>query len=177
MTDLTGMKIGMLIEDEYEILEAWYPKLRLEEAGATVVVIGSGQKDSYGSKEHYPMPADVAVGDVNAAELDGIIVPGGWAPDHMRQHPQMIQLVRDVHAAEKLVASICHGGWILASADVLRNGRRVTAYGPIKDDLVNAGGNFVDEEVAVDGHVVSSRTPADLVPFMKAIIAQLANQK
>src|SRR5690625_4852212 len=134
MTDLTGMKIGMLIEDEYEILEAWYPKLRLEEAGATVVVIGSGKKDQYGSKEHYPMPADAAVGAVNAADLDGIIVPGGYAPDHMRLHPEMIQLVRDVHAAEKLVASICHGGWILASADVLRNGRRVTAYLPIKDE-------------------------------------------
>lgn len=177
MSDLTGMKIGMLIEDEYEILEAWYPKLRLEEAGATVVVIGSGKKDQYGSKEHYPMPVDAAVGDVNAADLDGIIVPGGYAPDHMRLHAEMIQLVRDVHAAEKLVASICHGGWILASADVLRNGRRVTAYLPIKDDLVNAGGNFVDEEVAVDGHVVTSRTPADLVPFMKAILAQLESQK
>lgn len=177
MTDLTGMKIGMLIEDEYEILEAWYPKLRLEEAGATVVVIGSGKKDQYGSKEHYPMPADAAVGAVNAADLDGIIVPGGYAPDHMRLHAEMIQLVHDVHAAEKLVASICHGGWILASAGVLRNGRRVTAYLPIKDDLVNAGGNFVDEEVAVDGHVVTSRTPADLVPFMKAILAQLESQK
>ncbi|HLS04312.1 MAG TPA: type 1 glutamine amidotransferase domain-containing protein [Actinomycetales bacterium] len=177
MSDLTGMKIGMLIEDEYEILEAWYPKLRLEEAGATVVVIGSGKKDQYGSKEHYPMPADAAVEAVNAADLDGIIVPGGYAPDHMRLHPEMIQLVRDVHAAEKLVASICHGGWILASADVLRNGRTVTAYGPIKDDLVNAGGNFVDKEVAVDGHVVTSRTPADLVPFMKAILAQLESQK
>lgn len=177
MSDLTGMKIGMLIEDEYEILEAWYPKLRLEEAGAEVVVIGSGKKDVYGSKEHYPMSADVAVADVNASDLDGIIVPGGYAPDHMRLHPEMIQVVRDVHAAEKLVASICHGGWILASADVLRNGRRVTAYGPIKDDLVNAGGDFVDEEAAVDGHVVTSRTPADLVPFMKAIIAQLESQK
>src|SRR5690625_3396609 len=123
------------------------------------------------------MPADAAVGAVNAADLDGIIVPGGYAPDHMRLHPEMIQLVRDVHAAEKLVASICHGGWILASADVLRNGRRVTAYLPIKDDLVNAGGNFVDEEVAVDGHVVTSRTPAALVPFMKAILAQLESQK
>lgn len=123
------------------------------------------------------MPVDAAVGEVNAADLDGIIVPGGYAPDHMRLHSEMIQLVRDVHTAEKLVASICHGGWILASADVLRNGRRVTAYLPIKDDLVNAGGNFVDEEVAVDGHVVTSRTPADLVPFMKAILAQLESQK
>lgn len=177
MSDLSGMKIGMLIEDEYEILEAWYPKLRLEEAGATVVVIGNGQKDSFGSKELYPMPADVAATEVNASELDGIVVPGGFAPDHMRKYPEMIQIVRDVHAAEKLVASICHGGWILASADVLRNGRKVTAYGPIKDDLVNAGGDWVDEEVAVDGHVVTSRTPADLVPFMKAILAQLASQK
>lgn len=177
MADLSGLTVGMLIEDEYEILEAWYPKLRLEEAGAKVVVIGSGEKDTYGSKEQYPMAADIAVADVKASDLDGIIVPGGFAPDHMRRHPQMIQLVRDVHAAEKLVASICHGGWILASADVLRNGRRVTGYGPIKDDLVNAGGDFVDEEVVVDGHVVTSRTPVDLVPFLRAILAQLESQK
>src|SRR5690625_2574583 len=123
------------------------------------------------------MPVDAAVGAVNAADLDGIIVPGGYAPDHMRLHPEMIHLVRDVHAAANLVASNCLGGWILASAYVLSNGRTVTAYGPIKVDLVNAGGNFVDEEVAVDGHVVSSRTPADLVPFMKAILTQLESQK
>src|SRR5690625_2580207 len=108
MTDLTGMKIGMLIEDEYEILEAWYPKLRLEEAGATVVVIGSGKKDQYGSKEHYPMPADAAVGAVNAADLDGIIVPGGYAPDHMRLHPEMIQLVR---SEERRVGKECRCRW------------------------------------------------------------------
>src|SRR5690625_1513019 len=164
MSDLTGMKIGMLIEDEYEILEAWYPKLRLEEAGATVVVIGSGKKDQYGSKEHYPMPVDAAVGDVNAADLDGIIVPGGYAPDHMRLHAEMIQLVHDVHAAEKLVASICHGGWILASADVLRNGRTVTAYGPITEELVNAGGNFAAEEIPAGGHVGRSLSPGELLP-------------
>lgn len=170
---LNGKHVALLIEDEYQILEGWYPKLRLEEAGARVSVIGSGTKKSYGSKEHYPMDADASAAEVTAADFDAVIVPGGFAPDNMRLHPEMIGLVRDTHEAGKLVAAICHGGWMLASAGVLKNGRRATGYLPIRDDVVNAGGTWIDEPVVEDGNVITSRTPVDLPAFGAALVAYL----
>ena len=170
---LLGKKIALLIEDEYQVLEAWYPKLRLEEAGATAVVIGSGTKSSYDSKEHYPMDVDADAADVSSADFDGVVVPGGFAPDNMRLHPEMIALVRDAHDSGKLVAAICHGGWILASAGALKNGRKVTGYLPIKDDVENAGGVWVDEAVVIDGNVITSRTPVDLPAFGAALVTYL----
>lgn len=169
---LSGTHIALLIEDEYQILEGWYPKLRLEEAGARVSVIGSGTKKSYSSKEGYPMDADAAAGEVSAADFDAVVVPGGFAPDNMRLHPEMIGLVRDIYESGKLVTAICHGGWVLVSAGALR-GRRATGYSPIRDDVTNAGGIWVDEAVVQDGNVITSRTPADLPDFTRAIIAYL----
>lgn len=170
---LAGKNVALLIEDEYQILEGWYPKLRLEEAGATVTVVGSGTKKSYDSKEHYPMDVDANAADVTAADFDAVVIPGGFAPDNMRLHPEMIGLVRDAHESGKLVAAICHGGWILASAGALKNGRRATGYLPIHDDVVNAGGVWVDEAVVIDGNVITSRTPADLPAFGGALVAYL----
>ena len=170
---LSGKTVALLIEDEYQILEGWYPKLRLEEAGANVVVVGSGTKKSYDSKEHYPMDVDVDAVNVTAADFDAVVVPGGFAPDNMRLHPEMIALVRETHEAGKLVAAICHGGWILASAGALKNGRKVTGYLPIKDDVENAGGVWVDEPVVIDGNVITSRTPADLPAFGAALVSYL----
>lgn len=170
---LSGKKVALLIEDEYQILEGWYPKLRLEEAGATVVVVGSGTKKSYDSKEHYPMDVDADAADVTSADFDAVVVPGGFAPDNMRLHPEMISLVRDAHESGKLVAAICHGGWVLASAGVLKNGRKVTGYLPIKDDVENAGGVWVDEAVVIDGNVITSRTPIDLPAFGAALVKYL----
>jgi protease I len=170
---LNGKHVALLIEDEYQILEGWYPKLRLEEAGARVSVIGSGTKKSYGSKEHYPMDADASAAEVTAADFDAVIVPGGFAPDNMLLHPEMVGLVRDTHEAGKLVAAICHGGWMLASAGVLKNGRRATGYLPIRDDVVNAGGIWIDEPVVEDGNVITSRTPVDLPAFGAALVAYL----
>lgn len=169
---LNGVRVALLIEDEYQILEGWYPLLRLQEAGADVKVIGSGTKDSYESKEHYPMPVDASAADVTADDFDAVIVPGGFAPDNMRLHPEMVQLVRDVFEQGKLTSSICHGGWMLASAGALR-GRNVTGYLPIKDDVQNAGGTWVDEAVVEDGNLITSRTPPDLPFFAAAIVAYL----
>lgn len=169
---LSGKRVALLIEDEYQILEGWYPKLRLEEAGARVSVIGSGTKKSYSSKEGYPMDADAAAGEVSAADFDAVVVPGGFAPDNMRLHPEMIGLVRDIYESGKLVTAICHGGWVLVSAGALK-GRRATGYSPIRDDVTNAGGIWVDEAVVQDGNVITSRTPADLPDFTRAIIAYL----
>ncbi|NJC21509.1 protease I [Arthrobacter pigmenti] len=170
---LNGSRIALLIEDEYQILEGWYPLLRLQEAGAEVKVIGSGTKNSYTSKEGYPMEVDAAAADVSASDFDAVVVPGGFAPDNMRLHPEMISLVRDINQSGKLVSAICHGGWVLVSAGVL-NGKRATGYLPIKDDVQNAGGTWVDESVVEDGNVITSRTPVDLPNFTRAIIAYLS---
>lgn len=169
---LQGVRVALLIEDEYQILEGWYPLLRLQEAGAQVTVVGSGTKSTYDSKDHYPMPADAAAGEVDAADFDAVFVPGGFAPDNMRLHPEMVQLVRDAFLAGKLVSAICHGGWMLVSAGALK-GRQATGYLPIKDDVQNAGGIWLDQPVVEDGNVITARTPVDLPPFMAAVIAYL----
>lgn len=170
---LSGKRVALLIEDEYQILEGWYPNLRLREAGAEVRVIGSGTKSSYDSKEHYPMAADAAAADVSAADFDAFVIPGGFAPDNMRLHPEMIDLVREAYESGKLVAAICHGGWILASAGAAK-GRRITGYLPIRDDVVNAGATWVaDQPVVEDGNVITSRSPDDLPHFGRAIVEYL----
>lgn len=167
---IKGKRIALMIEDDYQVLEAWYPYLRLTEAGAVVTVVGNGEKKTFTSKEHYPMEADASPGQVSAEDFDGVVVPGGFAPDNMRLHKPMIELVRDIAASGKMAAAICHGGWILASANAVR-GRRVTGYAPIEDDIVNAGGTWVsDQPAVVDGNIITSRTPPDLPEFCKAIV-------
>jgi protease I len=170
---LSGRKVALLIEDEYQELEGWYPRLRLVEEGAEVTVVGSGRKSTFESKLGYPMDADRSADEVDAGEFDAVIVPGGYAPDHMRLSKAMVDLVRDTNEAGKLVAAICHGGWMLASAGALR-GRRATGYLPIKDDVENAGGEWVDAEVVRDGNRITSRTPEDLPAFARAIVDFLA---
>jgi len=172
---LNGVRVALLIEDEYQILEGWYPLLRLQAAGAEVTVVGSGRKDSFGSKEHYPMDADTSAADVRADDFDAVVVPGGFAPDNMRLYPAMVDLVRDIFEAGKLTSAICHGGWMLVSAGAVK-GRRATGYLPIRDDVVNAGGTWVDEAVVEDGNLITSRTPPDLPVFVEALIAYLERQ-
>ncbi|MDQ1730199.1 MAG: protease [Mycobacterium sp.] len=173
--NLNGVRVALLIEDEYQILEGWYPHLRLQEAGATVTVVGNGLKDTFESKEHYPMRADVGAPDADPADFDAVIVPGGFAPDNMRLHPEMIDFVRKIHQAGKLTASICHGGWVLISAGALK-GRKATGYAPIRDDVVNAGGTWLDQAVVEDGNVITARTPVDLPQFLAAIIDYLGRE-
>lgn len=165
-------RIALLVEKDFQDLEVFYPYYRLKEADHEPVIIGSGTADKYVGKYGFTAVVDAHVGDVDAAQFDGVIVPGGWAPDHMRIHDDMVAFVRDIYNADKLVAAICHGGWMLASADIIR-GKKVTGYRAIRDDLLHAGGLFEDSEVVVDGTIITSRTPDDLPAFCKAILAAI----
>ncbi|MDI6852363.1 MAG: type 1 glutamine amidotransferase domain-containing protein [Deltaproteobacteria bacterium] len=169
---LTGKRVAVLAENLYQDLEVWYPYLRLLEEGAEVLIVGSGSSPTYTSKHGYPVDVDVEAAQVNAEDFDAVVIPGGYAPDIMRRYPAMVKLVRDAFDKGKVVASICHGGWMLASADILK-GKTVTSFFAIKDDLVHAGATFVDVEVAVDGNLITSRKPEDLPAFCRAIIAAL----
>lgn len=169
---LSGKKIAILAENLYQELEVWYPLLRFREAGAQVVVVGSGSATEHTSKLGYPVAVDQFADAVKAADYDAVIIPGGYAPDIMRRYPAMVRLVKDMADQEKVVAAICHGGWMLASAEVVQ-GKTVTAFFAIKDDLVHAGANFIDAEVAVDGKLITSRKPEDLPAFCRAIVTAL----
>lgn len=173
--ELDGRSVAILVENMYEDLELWYPYYRLKEAGAEVMIVGPKEDTSYESKHGYPATSDRAAADVSADKLDGVIIPGGYSPDRMRRHPEMVQLVHDLDAAGKLVAAICHGGWMLCSADVLE-GREATSYSSIKDDMVHAGADWVDRTVVRDKNLVTSRFPADLPNFMRTVIAVLHQQ-
>jgi protease I len=170
---LAGKSILMFVGDIYEDLELWYPKLRLIEAGAKVVVAGQKAEQSYDGKNGYPCVSDAAIADVKASHFQGVVVPGGFMPDKLRRDQQVLQLVRDFAEAGKLVAAICHGGWIPISAKVYK-GVRVTGSPGIKDDLVNAGAIWEDSSVVVDRHFVSSRKPDDLPDFCRGILQVLA---
>ncbi len=163
----------MLVEELYQDLEVWYPVLRLREDGAEVCVVGSGSAKTYKGKYGYPIDVDASIHEVHVSDCDGVIVPGGYAPDLMRRTPEMVRIVADAYAHGKVVAAICHGGWMLASAGILR-GKRVTGFFAIKDDLVNAGAHYVDEEVVRDGRVITSRKPEDLPAFCREIVRALA---
>ncbi len=173
---LQGLKVAVLVEDLYENLELWYPVLRLREEGAEVFIVGPKAGETYKSKEGYPAKADKAASEVSADEIDAVIVPGGYAPDRMRRHEAMVSLLREAAQKGKIVAAICHGGWMLAEADILR-GRTVTSFFAIKTDLINAGANWVDKEVVRDGNIITSRVPSDLPAFMRAIIEALTEAK
>lgn len=170
--ELSGKKVLILVEEMFNTHEFWYPYYRLKEAGCEVVVVGSGSKEIYTGKPGTEVTADTSADQVAAADFDGIVIPGGYAPDLMRRYPKMVQLVRDLHVAGKVVAAICHAGWMLASADILK-GKTVTSFFAIKDDLVHAGAKWVDEQVVVDGKLITSRKPDDLPAFMPAVIKAL----
>jgi protease I len=148
----------------------------MREAGADVFVVGSGSAETYQSKHGYPVTVDAEAETVTASQFDAIIIPGGYSPDHMRRHPGMVRLVREAFEQGKVVGAICHAGWMLVSANVVRN-RTVTSFRSIKDDMVNAGGNWVDREVVRDGNLVTSRAPADLPAFMRTIIGALRERR
>ena len=167
---LAGKKVLAFIGDIYEDLELCYPRLRLIEAGAQFVMAGqeaAGTK--YSGKHGYPLHSDRALSDVQAADFDALVVPGGFMPDKLRRDPKVLKLVRDFAAAGKCVAAICHGGWIPISAGIYR-GVRVTGSPGIKDDLINAGAIWEDSEVVVNHQFISSRKPDDLPAFCREII-------
>jgi len=168
---LKGKKVAVLIENFYEDMEVWVPVYRLKEEGAKVTLIGP-KKETYLSKHDYPAQADLKIDDARATDYDALIIPGGYAPDHMRRNPAMVAFVRDMDKAGKVVAAICHAGWMLASANIIK-GRKLTGFFSIKDDLVNAGALYEDREVVRDKNLITSRTPNDLPAFCRTIIDAL----
>ena len=165
-------QVAILVEDQYQVLEVWYPLLRLKEAGISVKTIGSGTKPVYPSKEGYPCTVDMTIQDAKVKDFDGVIIPGGWAPDFLRRSEKMVQFVKQLYADGRVVGSICHGGWMLVSAGICK-GNQLTCFYAIKDDVIAAGGKYVDSEVVVDKNLITSRKPEDLPRFMQEIIKNI----
>lgn len=172
---LSGQSVLVFVGDDYEDLELWYPKLRLIEAGVRVTVAGAKAEHRYVGKNGYPCMSDAAISDIKSSDFQGVLCAGGWMPDKIRRDPKVLSLVREFHEAGKLVAAICHGGWIPISAGVYR-GIKVTGSPGIKDDLVNAGAVWEDSVVVVDRHHVTSRKPDDLPQFAAAMLDVLAGK-
>jgi protease I len=170
--ELQGKTIAILVADMYQEMEIWYPLYRFREAGARVVTLGAEAGQKAASKLGYPVVAEKSWEEVSAADFDGLVVPGGYAPDLMRRYPKVLELVREFNAQHKLVSAICHAAWVLCSAGILK-GRKATCFFAIKDDVINAGAEYSDCEVVVDGNLVTSRKPDDLPAFCRACIAVL----
>jgi len=170
--ELSGKRVAVLAEDHYQELELWYPLLRLREAGADVTVVGRDTGKVHISERNYEVKADIAANEARAEDYDAIIIPGGYAPDLMRRNPAMVQLVTRIYQQGKVVAAICHAGWMLASSGIAQ-GKRLTSVSSIKDDLVNAGAIWIDEPVVRDGKLITSRRPPDLPFFCREIISAL----
>lgn len=167
--NLQGKRVAVLIEQQYQELEVWYPVYRLREAGCQVTLIAPEAGTTYPSKLGYPAKSDKAAKDVKAGDFDGIVIPGGFAPDYIRRSEPMLKLVRDMAEQGKVIAAICHGPWVLCSTTALK-GKKATCFYAIKDDVINAGGKYVDEECVVDGNLITSRKPDDLPAFVVAVM-------
>ncbi|AQS57882.1 type 1 glutamine amidotransferase domain-containing protein [Desulforamulus ferrireducens] len=169
---MAAKKIALFVEDNYNDLEFWYPYYRMLEEGYEVAVIGTGNREQFTSKMGLPAKVNLSSSQVNTAEFAAVIIPGGYAPDKMRIDQDMLRIVREMNDSGKVVAAICHAGWVLVSAGVIK-GKKATACKMIKDDLVNAGAEYVDQEVVVDGNIITSRVPDDLPAFCREILKKL----
>ena len=173
---LGGRRVAIFCDFQFEDMEVMFPKLRLEEEGAEVMIVGAHPVGTvYKGKHGYPVKCTHSADTFVVGHVDALVLPGGFAPDYMRRCPAMLAAISVALGAGKPCAAICHGPWMFCSArflngDPVVKGRRCTAFAAIKDDVVNAGATWVDEAVVVDGPLISSRTPADLVPFVHAII-------
>ena len=170
---LSGKRIAVLAESDFEDLELWYPTIRMREAGAEVVIVGSGSSTTYQGKHGIPVEVDMHIDQARAKDFDAVIVPGGWAPDRLRRYPAVLTFVKRMDKAGKVIAAICHAGWVLVSAGIVK-GKTMTCVVAIKDDCINAGANYVDQAVVVDGNLITSRTPPDLPDFCREIIKALS---
>jgi protease I len=170
---LARKRVLIFVGDEYEDLELWYPKLRLEEAGAEVTLAGPKAHHVFHGKNGYPCESDAAIAEMRASDFDGVVIVGGWMPDKLRRDPKVLELVREFDRAGKLLASICHGPWVNISAGIVK-GVTMTSTPGIKDDLTNAGAIWLDQPVVVDRHHISSRRPPDLPAFGEKIVEFLS---
>ena len=170
---LKGKRVILLVENLYQDLEIWVPYYRLKEEGAEVTLVGSGSSRTFTGKYGYPIEVDKQAKEIDMLKYDGVVIPGGYAPDVMRRYPEMVKIVKEAYQEGKMIAAICHAGWMLVSAGILK-GKKVTGFIAIKDDLVNAGAEYVDAEVVRDGNLITSRKPDDLPAFCREIIAALA---
>lgn len=168
-------RVAILIEDNYQVLEAWYPYFRLQEENIHTVFVGTGNKKEYKSKEGYPVKEELSMLKAKPKDFSGVIIPGGYAPDILRRYKKINYFVRGMYKNRELVAAICHGGWVLISAGIIKN-KNVTGFYAIRDDLINAGARFIDREVVVDGNLITSRNPDDLPAFCSQIIKFLKGE-
>lgn len=166
------IRVAILVEELYQDLEVWYPLLRFKEEGFEVVTVEPHGRKEYRGKNGYPITVDRSIDEVRAKDFDGVVIPGGWAPDKLRLSKKVLDFVRALFEDGKIVGCICHGGWVLASAGICK-GKTLTAYAAIKDDLVHAGARFVDQEVVRDGNLITSRMPSDLPAFCRGLIQAL----
>jgi protease I len=172
---LQNKKVIQIVSNDFEDLELWYPVLRLREEGAIVHIVGEKAGDEYIGKYGVPIVSEFAFKDIDPKEYDAILVPGGWSPDKLRRYEEVIQMVQSMDDQQKPIGQICHAGWVLISANILK-GKRVTSTPGIKDDMMNAGATWLDEAVVVDGHIISSRRPPDLPDYMREFIKVLAEK-
>lgn len=172
---LSERQVLVLAADLFEDIELLYPLYRLREEGVEVTVAGLDRSPVTGKKGHGPVAVDTSVEQVDAGAFDALVIPGGYAPDKLRRSKAVLGLVEAFNAAAKPIAFICHAGWVPISAGILK-GRRATSVDAIRDDMVNAGADWVDEACVVDGNLISARVPADLGPWMKALLAALEEQ-
>ncbi|TYQ12661.1 UNVERIFIED_CONTAM: protease I [Acetivibrio alkalicellulosi] len=167
--NITDKKVLSFIHSDFEDLEFWYPVLRLTEEGVKVYIAGEKANETYIGKYGVPAVSDIDFNEINPDDYDGLLVPGGWAPDKLRRFPKVLEVVREINRQNKPIGHICHAGWVLISAGIVK-GKKVTSTPGIKDDLQNAGATWLDQPVVVDGNIVSSRKPMDLPAYMKAYI-------
>jgi protease I len=172
MTMPKNKKVAIMLAEQYQVLEVWYPYYRLKEAGIDCDFVAAEANKDYPSKEGYPCRSTVAAKNAKIADYDCMLIPGGFAPDFMRRSADMIKFANDMVNADKTVASICHGAWVLCSTKILK-GKTATCFMGIRDDVKNAGANYVDEECVVFDNLITSRKPDDLPAFCKAILKAL----
>ena len=171
---LKNKKIVLFLENQFEDAEVIYPYYRMIEEGAEVHLVSPKKSEAYQGKHGYTFKSDLGIGDIQVSDYDALIIPGGFAPDYMRRNDAMVDFVKQMNKEEKIIAAICHGGWMLASAEIIE-GREVTTYSAISDDLRHAGANVVDKEVVEDGNIITSRYPGDLPAFCRTIINALSS--
>jgi protease I len=169
---MAAKKVAIMVDEMYQVLEVWYPYYRLKEAKFEVDFVAAEAKKEYHSKEGYPCISDVAAKEAKVGDYGCMVVPGGFAPDFMRRNEDVIKFANDMVNAGKVIAAICHGGWLLCSTNIYK-GKRATCFMAIRDDIKNAGAEYVDAECVVDSNLITSRKPDDLPAFCTAIMKAL----